>query len=79
MIQQIKGESCRRHHHITKAEFWVVLKGSFVWRIKNKTIVVKKGEIIRLLPGETHVITCVSESPGIRLAMGAAGMEHIYV
>ena len=79
LIQQQKGESCRRHHHITKSEFWVVLKGTFVWRIKNQTIYVKEGEIIRLLPGETHVITCVSEIPGIRLAMGASGMEHIYV
>lgn len=79
LIQQIKGESCRRHHHITKAEFWVVLKGTFVWRIKNQKIFVEEGEIIRLLPGETHIITCVSEKPGIRLAMGAAGMEHIYV
>tara|TARA_Y100000589_G_C27155713_1_gene630754 strand:- start:6 stop:1148 length:1143 start_codon:yes stop_codon:yes gene_type:complete len=79
LIQQIKNDSCRRHHHITKAEFWVVLKGEFEWQIKNQKINVKEGEIIRLVPGETHVITCKSEEPGIRLAMGGASMEHIYV
>ena len=79
LIQQIKNDSCRRHHHITKAEFWIVLRGEFQWQIKNEKINVKEGEIIRLVPGETHVITCKSEEPGIRLAMGGAGMEHIYV
>lgn len=79
LIQQLNGEACRNHYHITKSEFWVVLQGEFEWILENKNIKVKKGEFMRLRPGEIHTIRCISEEPGIRFAMGGKFMEHIYV
>lgn len=79
IIQQQKGESCRNHYHITKSEFWVVLQGEFEWILNDKNIKVKKGEFMRLRPGEVHTIKCISAEPGIRFAMGGKYMEHIYV
>ena len=79
LIQQIKGDKCRNHYHLTKSEFWCVLQGEFQWIMPNQTITVKSGEFMRLRPGQIHTIMCVSDTPGIRFAMGGFNMEHIYV
>ena len=79
VIQQQNGEACRNHYHITKAEFWIVMQGEFEWILEDRNIKVKKGEFMRLRPGEVHTIKCISEEPGIRFAMGGIFMEHIYV
>ena len=78
IIHQVSGESCRKHSHITKAEFWYVLQGTFEWILNDQTFIVSKGEFMRLKPGEVHTIKCVSEEPGIRFAIGGYNMEHIY-
>ena len=80
LIQQVKGEGCRNHYHVTKAEWWVVMEGVFEWIIDGKEkVLAKAGDIMFLDAGVPHVITCVSETPGIRLACGAKNMEHVYV
>lgn len=78
-IQQNPGEGCRKHYHATKDEWWIVFKGEFSWETPNKTIHAKEGDIVFLPKGTVHIITCTSDSPGIRLAMGAREMEHVYV
>ena len=55
------------------------MQGEFEWILKDRNIKVKKGEFMRLRPGEVHTIKCISEEPGIRFAMGGIFMEHIYV
>lgn len=79
LIQQVKGDQCRKHFHITKSEFWAVLQGAFEWILEDQTHYVKKGEFMRLKPGQVHIIRSVSDQPGIRLAMGGYNMEHVYV
>jgi mannose-6-phosphate isomerase-like protein (cupin superfamily) len=79
LIQQIKGDQCRKHYHITKSEFWVVLQGTFEWILDDATYTVSKGEFMRLKPGQVHVIRSIGQQPGIRLAMGGYNMEHVYI
>lgn len=79
MICQNKYESCRNHYHVTKDEWWIILQGQFEWRLENETILANEGDIVYLPKGTIHTIVCTSNKPGIRLAMGARDMEHIYV
>lgn len=88
-IQQRKGEGCRKHYHVTKAEFWVIMEGVFRYELwfdpKNvdtkpdKIIIAKKGDIMRLPKGCVHIIEAISDEPAVRFACGARKMEHIYV
>jgi len=80
LICQKPGEGCRPHYHVTKDEWWIVIEGSFEWRLDNgKVITAKEGEVVFLPKGTVHNIVCTSEKPGIRLACGGRNMEHIYV
>jgi CMP-N-acetylneuraminic acid synthetase/mannose-6-phosphate isomerase-like protein (cupin superfamily) len=88
-IQQHKNEGCRKHYHITKAEFWVIFEGIFEYNLwfnpedvdkdPDKVIIAKKGDIMRLPKGCVHIIKCISDEPAVRFACGARKMEHIYV
>jgi len=80
LIAQAPGEGCRKHYHVTKDEWWVVIEGVFEWRLEDgKVITAHPGEVVFMEHGTVHTIVCVSEQMGIRLACGARDMEHIYV
>jgi CMP-N-acetylneuraminic acid synthetase/quercetin dioxygenase-like cupin family protein len=80
LISQQPGEGCRRHYHATKDEWWIVVEGSFEWRLDDgQVITAQNGEIVFLPKGTVHKIVCTSDKPGIRLACGGRDMEHIYV
>ncbi len=80
LISQSPGEGCRTHYHVTKDEWWIVIEGTFEWRLGDgRIITANPGEVVFLKKGTVHTIVCVGPSPGIRLACGARDMEHIYV
>ena len=80
MICQKPGEGARRHYHVTHDEWWVILEGTFEWRLDDGTIITARESDVVFMPrGTVHSIVCVNEQPGIRLACGARSMEHIYV
>jgi len=80
LIKQNKNEGCRKHYHVTKGEWWLVVKGSFKWVLDDGTEYnLNPGELIYLPPGTIHQIFCTSETPGVRMAGGIKDMEHIYV
>jgi len=80
LICQKPGEGCRTHYHVTKDEWWIVIEGSFEWRLDGKKVITaKEGEVVFLPKGTVHTVVCTSDKPGIRLAYGGRDMEHIYV
>lgn len=79
LIHQLPGEGCRPHYHVTHSEYWLVLEGAFEWKTDKETIVANEGEFVFIPKGTPHTITCVGETPGIRLACGKRDMEHIYI
>lgn len=79
LICQLPGEGARKHSHVTHDEWWMVMDGTFEWRLEDgKVIVGNKGDIVYLPRGTVHTIVCTSKEPGLRLACGARDMEHIY-
>jgi CMP-N-acetylneuraminic acid synthetase/mannose-6-phosphate isomerase-like protein (cupin superfamily) len=90
MIFQKEGEGCRRHCHVSKAEFWFIVDGQFRYDLwpypeegpvegdPTEVIVADKGDIVFLPKGTVHRITCTSPS-GTRMACGGRDMAHIYV
>ena len=80
LICQRPGEGARKHCHVTHAEWWLVLEGSFEWRLGDGSVIAAKASDVVCLPrGMTHHIVCTSQEPGMRLACGARDMEHVYV
>jgi CMP-N-acetylneuraminic acid synthetase/mannose-6-phosphate isomerase-like protein (cupin superfamily) len=88
-IKQTKGNGCRKHYHPTKDEWWVIFRGEFEYKLwynkenpygnPDKIIIAKKGNLVFLPKGTVHVISCISEDPGVRLACGSKEMAHVYV
>jgi quercetin dioxygenase-like cupin family protein len=80
LICQRPGEGCRKHMHVTHAEWWIVLEGAFEWRLGDGRVFQTTASDVVCLPrGMPHQIACTSPTPGIRLACGARDMEHVYV
>lgn len=80
LICQEPGEGARKHCHVTHDEWWIVLEGTFEWRLADAEVVTAGPSDVVFLPrGTVHSIVCTSEKPGIRLACGARDMEHVYV
>jgi CMP-N-acetylneuraminic acid synthetase/mannose-6-phosphate isomerase-like protein (cupin superfamily) len=88
-IKQSKGNGCRKHYHPTKDEWWVIFRGKFEYKLwfdrestegePDKVVIASEGEIVFLPKGTVHVISCISDTPGVRLACGSKEMAHIYV
>ena len=73
------GEGNRLHQHPDAAECWIILQGKWKWFIEGKgDMLVSKGSIINVPEKTYHKITCVGDEPGIRFAITAPDVEHVY-
>jgi quercetin dioxygenase-like cupin family protein len=55
------------------------LGGTWEWYIEGEgTKKVQKDDIVLVKKNTKHKITCIGESPGIRLAITKPDVEHIY-
>jgi len=80
LICQPPGEGARKHCHVTHDEWWLILEGTFEWRLGDGTVIAAgESDVVFLPRGTVHSIVCTSKEAGIRLACGARDMEHIYV
>jgi mannose-6-phosphate isomerase-like protein (cupin superfamily) len=78
-IQQLPGEGNRLHKHPSVAECWIILQGKWKWFIDGQgDMEVKAGSIVNVPQDTFHKITCVGDEPGIRFAVTAPDVEHVY-
>lgn len=78
LISQLPGEGNRLHYHPDWNEWWYIVDGEWQWLIDQKTVVVKKGEIVFIEKGKWHKITAIGDKPAIRLAVSKDKVPHIY-
>ena len=79
MIQQLPGEGNRIHKHPKNDECWVILKGQWKWIIEGKDeMEVSVGSVINVPANTFHQIKCIGSEPGIRYAITAPDVEHVY-
>lgn len=48
------GQSVKEHEHKTMHEVFYIQSGKAVFVVNNKTIKLKKGDVLSIEPGETH-------------------------
>ena len=79
MIQQLPGEGNRIHKHPKNDECWVILKGQWKWIIEGKDeMEVSVGSVINVPANTFHQIKCIGSEPGIRYAITAPDVDHVY-
>jgi len=79
LIQQRPGEGNRVHYHPDADECWVIISGEWEWYIDGKGIQkVVANDIVVVQQGVKHQITCVGSEPGIRFAITAPDVDHVY-
>jgi mannose-6-phosphate isomerase-like protein (cupin superfamily) len=79
LIQQRPGEGNRLHYHPDADECWVILSGKWEWFIEGEgTKEVSVNDIVVVKKGVKHKITCIGDTPGIRFAITAPDVDHVY-
>ena len=79
IIQQQPGEGNRKHYHPDADENWVIMDGEWEWWIEGQgTKLVKTGDIVVVPKKVWHHIKCVGKSPGVRYAITAPDVNHVY-
>jgi len=79
LIQQQPGEGNRLHFHPDADECWVIMAGDWEWFIEGEgTKKVSTNDIIVVQKGVKHQITCIGDTPGIRFAITAPDVNHVY-
>ncbi len=79
IIQQLPGEGNRLHYHPDDDECWVILAGEWEWYIDGEgTKKVSQNDIVVVRKGVKHKITCIGKGPGIRFALTAPDVTHVY-
>ena len=79
VIQQQPGEGNRLHYHPDADECWVIMRGKWEWYIEGEgTNTVTKNDIVVVRKNVKHKITCIGDEPGIRFAVTAPDVDHVY-
>jgi len=79
LIQQQPGEGNRIHYHPDADECWVIISGNWEWYIDGEgTKTVSRNDIVVAKQGVKHKITCIGSEPGIRFAITAPDVNHVY-
>jgi mannose-6-phosphate isomerase-like protein (cupin superfamily) len=79
VIQQQPGEGNRLHYHPDADECWVIIGGKWEWYIEGEgTNIVTKNDIVVVRKNVKHKITCIGDEPGIRFAITAPDVNHVY-
>ena len=79
LLAQLPGEGNRRHYHNAWDEWWLIVKGKWVFEYNQKKISAKKGDIIFLKRNTVHKINAIGDELSIRMAVSRDDVEHIYL
>jgi CMP-N-acetylneuraminic acid synthetase/quercetin dioxygenase-like cupin family protein len=78
LICQLKGEGNRLHYHVDWDEWWLILRGQWLYEVEGKETVLNRGDVVLIKRGLKHKITAVSDEPAVRLAVSRADVVHVY-
>ena len=79
LICQMPGAGCRFHYHPEADETWVILEGEFEWYMEGRGVIqAKEKDIVFVKRGMKHQIRCIGPVPGIRYAITAPDVNHVY-
>ena len=80
LISQEPGNGNRLHYHPDADEFWFIVQGEWEWFIEGEGVhTASERDMIYVKKGVNHKITCIGEKCGIRLAITAADVNHVYI
>jgi len=78
LITQMPGDGNRLHMHPDWDEFWLIIRGSWLFQVEEKTFSVSVGDLV-LIPRLTyHRITATGCGPATRLAVSRQDVVHSY-
>ncbi len=83
LICQYPGEGNRLHHHRDWDEWWLILKGSWIFTVEHGDGQflrhdIHEGDLVFIPRGCRHKITAAGTGPAVRLAVSRADVEHVY-
>jgi CMP-N,N'-diacetyllegionaminic acid synthase len=78
LICQNPGEGNRRHYHSDWNEWWLIIKGEWIFEIEGVNKHVKEGDLVFIEKNRIHRIEATGNGPAIRLAVSREDVDHIY-
>ena len=79
LISQKPGQGNRKHYHSNWDEWWLIIKGQWLFEIEAKKFYLKKDDLILIKRNQKHKITAIGNTNAIRLAVSRGDVDHIYV
>lgn len=78
LLNQMPGEGNRRHYHAKWNEWWLIVRGKWLFEIEDQKYNVKEGDLVFIEKGNKHQITALGNQIASRLAVSRYDVEHIY-
>ena len=78
LLNQMPGEGNRKHFHAKWNEWWLIIRGEWLFEIETEKYKVKEGDLVFIQKGKKHQITAIGEKMATRLAVSRYDVEHIY-
>jgi N-acetylneuraminate synthase len=63
------GQTCPRHRHSVKHETFFIVQGSVRMKLDNDTMILEKGAVLPVEPGQYHSFTGVGPALLLELSM----------
>lgn len=78
LICQNPGEGNRRHYHSDWNEWWLIIKGEWIFEVDGVNKKVNEGDLVFIEKNRIHRIEATGNGPAIRLAVSREDVDHIY-
>ena len=78
LLNQMPGEGNRKHYHAKWNEWWLIIRGEWLFEIEKEIFNVKEGDLVFIQKGKRHKITAIGKEIATRLAVSRYDVEHIY-